>query len=321
VPTRPVRIPHSRSRRPRRAPDLRVEPLEGRALAAAITAAAPSRSPAESRGFAARRRPAPVEIRRDITYSPAGYRLDVYLPTAPAPADGRPAILAIHGGGWRKFDKGQYGPKVSALARDGYVIVAPDYTLSAPGAPSWPRNFEDVREAVRWVRRNAVELGVDPDRIAAIGESAGAHLAALLGTVDDPPGAGLVSSRVQAVISVSGPTDLAALHAGSAAGGAAASQFLGGPPSAVPARYLAASPTTHATADDAPFLILQGTADTIVPADQATRLDAALDRVGVPRRLIVLAGASHGFGWRVSGRDLLAEVRSFLAVALRPDRP
>ena len=79
--------------------------------------------------------------------------LDVYMPTSPATAGGRPIIVAIHGGGWRRFNKTGYGSRVAdAFVQNGYVVVAPDYVLSAPGSPSWPENLEDVQAAVRWVR-------------------------------------------------------------------------------------------------------------------------------------------------------------------------
>src|SRR5579864_738404 len=126
-----------------------------------------------------------VEVYTDIVYRRVAGRqvaLDVYVPVLPAPPRGRPAVLAIHGGGWRGGTKNDYGREVARLAQHGYVVVSVDYQLSRSESPSWPQNFEDVREAVRWVRRHAQDFGVDPSRIAAMGSSAGGHLAALLGT-------------------------------------------------------------------------------------------------------------------------------------------
>ena len=100
---------------------------------------------------------------------------------------------------------------VVRLAQRGLVVVAIDYRLARPGSPSWPAAVDDLREAVRWLRRHSAAYGVDPERIAVIGQSSGGHLAALLGTfpaVDGPDG---VSSRVQAVVSFYGPTDLNSL--------------------------------------------------------------------------------------------------------------
>ena len=165
--------------------------------------------------------------------TPAGpaERLNVYTPPGPAPAGGRPVIVAIHGGGWRRLDKDGYGDRIaSAFVRNGYVVVAPNYALSAPGHPTWPENLDDVRAAVAWVRSNAAGLGIDPDRIVAMGESAGGNLAELLGT--DP---GDAASRVEAVIAFSAPADLDTLYAQSPLAGLAAAQFLGGSPAQVPA--------------------------------------------------------------------------------------
>src|SRR5919107_1795723 len=131
-----------------------------------------------------------VEVSLDIVYRRAGDRevkLDVYAPTAEAPPGGRPAILAIHGGGWRGGSKTDFGRMAARLTRHDYVVVSVGYLLSKPGSPSWPANFEDVREAVRWMRRHADDHGIDPDRIVAMGASAGGHLSALLGTYPDGP--------------------------------------------------------------------------------------------------------------------------------------
>jgi acetyl esterase/lipase len=279
-------------------------------------------------------RTGPVVAATELVYRSEGGRaeaLDLYRPAGPAPEGGWPVVLAIHGGGWRRFGKEGYGRTVAAaLTPSGYVVVAPNYTLSAPGAPSWPANFEDVRAAVRWVRLNAVALGVDPGRIAAIGESSGGHLAALLGTYPEghvtPEGlpssgpglvAGDVSARVQAVVDFSGPADLPALVAQSRSGGLAVRQFLGGPPEQVPGRYRAASPVAHASADDAPALIVQGTEDPIVPRAQSEALAAALAGAGVPSRLILIPGAGHGFGPRAGRLPLRLAVVAFLDTALR----
>ena len=91
--------------------------------------------------------------------------LDVYTPDTPAPAGGYPVMVAIHGGGWRRFDKTAFGLRTAKVfARDGYVVVAPNYVLSEPGNPTWPVNFEDVQAAVRWVRGNAEHAGYQPER-------------------------------------------------------------------------------------------------------------------------------------------------------------
>ena len=246
------------------------------------------------------------------------HRLDVYLPAGTPPGGGWPVVLAIHGGGWRRFSKEQYGPRAAVLTRSGFAVVAPDYTLASRGRPSWPTVLEDLRGSVRWVEAVGPSLGLDPDRVASMGESAGGHLALLLGTTPDPgPSRGLPSAKVDAVVSFYGPTDLPRLSSTSFLAAPAVNLLLGAPPAFNPVSAIAASPTTWVSSDDPPALLLQGTADPLVPADQAIVLDARYAQVGVPHRLI-LVPASHGFGFRVAGRDLLPEVTGFLALALRP---
>jgi acetyl esterase/lipase len=265
------------------------------------------------------RRPAPPEgvvAYADLVYRRAdGFRaaLDVFAPDGPAPAGGFPVILAIHGGGWSGGSKGGFGRDVARLERHGYVVVSVAYRLSRPGEPSWPRAFEDVREAVRWVRRHGREFAADPGRIVALGASAGGHLAALLGTYpDDPTPPGATSARVQAVVVFYGPADLEVMYGESPRGAGPIAQFLGGPPERVPGRYLAASSIRHASADDPPMLLIQGQDDPTVPPDQALRLAEALGYAGVPHRVILLPGAAHGFGFRAAGRDLEGEILAFL---------
>ena len=127
------------------------------------------------------------------------------------------------------MDKAGYGDRIaSAFVPLGYVVVAPNYMLSAPGRPSWPVNLDDVRSAVAWVRTNTDALGIDPNHVAAIGESAGANLAALLGTDPGPPDSGGVATQVQAVIAFSTPTNLSVLDARSPLAGLAAASSSGG---------------------------------------------------------------------------------------------
>jgi acetyl esterase/lipase len=250
--------------------------------------------------------------------------LDLYLPRGTPPAGGWPVLIAIHGGGWRRFSKDEYGPKVAMMfVPEGIAVVAMNYTLSAPGSPSWPANLEDVRNAVRWARSSALEYGLDPSEFAAIGESAGGHLAALLGTNPDGPITsggdptagdvyGPVSARVQGVVDFYGPTSLAALRAQSPQAAPAVVQFLGGTPAQVPQSYADASPVDHVTAASPPMLILQGTSDTLIPSDQPAALALALSSADVPNRLIDVAGAPHGFEFQPSGRKLLVVILAFL---------
>lgn len=259
------------------------------------------------------RHSAQVRIVREVVYRDVpGDRqvLDLLLPPGPPPPGGWPVVVAIHGGGWRKFSKEQYEPTVAPLARLGFVVAVPNYRLSRPAAPSWPINFAEVRDAVRWVRGHAGAIGADPGRIAAMGESAGGHLAAMLGTDLE---ASTTSARVQAVVDFYGPSDLAALVASSRAAAGPIRQFLGATPAQAPALYAAASPVAHVSPGDPPFLIVQGSADTVVTPSQSRELSARLTWAGVWNRLVIVPGAAHGFGLR---RGLLGEVAAFLKGAM-----
>lgn len=255
-------------------------------------------------------------------------KLDLYQPEGPAPAGGRPAVVAIHGGGWRGGSKRGHGRMVARMAQHGYVVLAPGYTLARPERPSWPANFEDVRESIRWIRRHAAELGVDSRRIAVVGASAGGHLAAMLGTYPDtrvepeaipagidtaaaPPHDG-VSARVQAVVSFYGPADLLTNAQASGPARSMIRVFLGGDPDAFPDRYRAASPISHLSGDDAPMFLVHGTNDDSVPLDQSAALAQRAESAGVRCRRVVVEGAGHGFGLHVGGRDLLPEILAFL---------
>ena len=239
--------------------------------------------------------------------------LDVYTPHSPAPAGGFPVIVTIHGGGWRRFNKTEYGLRnANVFTRDGYVVVSPDYVLSAPRSPTWPVNFEDVQAAVRWVRSDAGTLGINPSEIAAEGESAGANLAALLGTYSTQNSGDEVSAAVDAVVAVSTPTDLTTLYSESRFAGFAAAQFLGGSPEQVPANYVAASPIDHVSAGDPPMLLIHGRQDPLIPVSQSEEMQAALTAAGVRNDLLLVNGG-HGLDFPAHYSNLVPDVLEFLS--------
>ena len=263
-----------------------------------------------------------VVVRQDLPYyAPGGHRLslDIYVPPGgtSAPVAGRPAILAIHGGSWIAGSKRLFRPSLRnphptaiRLAEAGFVVVAADYRLARPGAPSWPSACDDLREAVRWIRRHARALEVDPDRIAAYGQSAGGHLAALLGTSVGISGAN-DPSRIQAVVGLYGPSDLERLPSQRVQPLAhePVRRFLGGEPTADVERARAASPVHQIRRDTAPMLLMHGTRDSWVPIVQSEEFDRALEAAGVRHRLIRVEGARHGF--EPEDGDL-AEIFAFL---------
>ncbi|MDQ2914904.1 MAG: alpha/beta hydrolase [Chloroflexota bacterium] len=252
-------------------------------------------------------------IRRDLQYGVAGGErllLDAYLVSGQA---ARPAVVFVHGGGFRAGDKAFVAPGEqafttigTALARDGYAVFAINYRL----APRFrfPAAEHDVLAAVGWVRSHAHALGVDPGRIALFGASAGANLAALAAT--DRKGALGRGTRVRAVVSWSGPMDLASFYAGHSF----VSGYLGCMPSDCPRRYRDASPVTHVDRSDPPFLLANGSAE-IVPLAQAQVMARHLGAAHVAHELIVVPGSRHAGEyatqvWRSTVR--------FLAKHLRP---
>lgn len=264
--------------------------------------------------------PAGLKVARDLAYDSSGSprsRLDVYTPAGPAPVGGWPAVVAIHGGGWRGGSRSDYGLSLAELARRGVAVVAIDYRLSRPGSTPWPGNLEDVQSAIEWVGQRGPRFGIDPDRVALMGASAGGHLALLAGLEPRPgsrdPGAGSV--RVRAVIDFYGPTDLQALALGDTAAAGAVTSLLGGTPDQFPARYEAASPVRRVRPGCPPVLLLHGDEDRLIPVSQSRSLADRLEQAGVPHRFRVVAGARHGFGLQAGTADLTPEVLAFLESA------
>ena len=172
--------------------------------------------------------PEPVAVQSNVVVATGGGRdlhADIYRPDQPNGA----GVLMIHGGGWRMGSKDMMPPQAKALAGHGFTCAAVEYRLT-PEAP-WPAQIHDVKASQRWFRANAAGLGVDPDKIAVLGNSAGGHLALLLaGTVGDPDFEGTggnpgVDTSVTAVIAVYPPV---LFHLGERTSGAnAATALLG----------------------------------------------------------------------------------------------
>jgi acetyl esterase/lipase len=234
----------------------------------------------------------------DLVYGKGGdqdLRLDLSRPKdAKSPL---PVVVVIHGGGWKGGHRKLHDDFTWTLAQHGYAAATVEYRL-CPKDP-WPAQVEDVKCAVRFLRANAAKYGLEAKRFGAVGFSAGAHLAMLLGTVDDPAlegkgGSAGESSKVQAAVSFFGPTDLLAKDLPEASLGIL-KELLGGTQAERADAYRAASPVTHVSAGDAPIFLLQGTKDPIVPATQATVMAEALKKAGVKARCEIIDGAGHGW--------------------------
>lgn len=230
--------------------------------------------------------PASVKVERDIVYARYGARevkLDLYLPKEPA-SPSIPCIVVVHGGGWRSGDKTRFAHIAGALAAQGYAAACIGYRLLPE--VEFPAPVLDCKAAVRWVRAHAGRHGLDPDRIGAIGGSAGGHLVAMLGTSDTVAalegegGNAGVSSRVQAVVAMATPADMTRLGD---------RQNLG----ADLARLI--SPVTHVTPHAAPTLLLHGTRDTLVPMAQSELLLERYRQAGAKAELVKIEDGVHAF--------------------------
>ena len=254
-----------------------------------------------------------VTIEENVTYASvdgSDLRLDIYKPATHN--DRRPAVVLIHGGGWTSFDKSTMHGMGQFLARAGFVGFSVDYRLFQGGENRWPAQLDDVQRAVRWVRANAAKYGVDNGRVGAFGHSAGGQLAALLGMEDtrDNSDTALAkySSRVQAVVDASGPTDFTIDHDQQT--DAFFTRFFGGDYSRHADLWRDASPIYHVAKGDAPFLIVHGTQDAMVAMSQSEELLRKLQAAGVPASLVKV-NDGHTFTTPEGRRQLAISAAEF----------
>lgn len=233
----------------------------------------------------------------------------------------RPAIVLIHGGGWVGGSKEVYHQDARWFAAKGYVCFAAGYRLVKETTGTWPQQIDDVQLAVRWVRANAAEYGVDPDRVAAMGASAGGHLVSCLGTMDTrdvkAPLAGF-ASRPECVVDVFGPVNLTSDFPTSGPFGMnvqkLVTNMLGDP-----ANARAASPHFLIDARTAPFLVLHGSDDAIVPVSQSREFVQALKKNGTEVVYVEVPKAGHGFAAKDREMTLDATLK-FLDAHLKEER-
>jgi acetyl esterase/lipase len=222
-------------------------------------------------------------------------QLDLAQPAGDGPF---PAVVCIHGGGFRAGKRESWDKMCQQLASRGYVAVTITYRL-APDH-QFPAAVEDSKAAVRWVRANAAKYHVDPNRIAALGDSAGAHLAlflAVTNNVHDFDGDQNLgqSSAVQCAVSYYGPADFTLSYGKSVDAAEVLPLFLGGNLQQQPKRHIQASPLYWVTPDAPPILLLHGTNDKYVNYEQATLLHDRLKAAQCDVELVTLEGAGHGF--------------------------
>jgi acetyl esterase/lipase len=245
-----------------------------------------------------------VEIRRGIEYARHDGAVllgDLY---APGDAGAYPALVAVHGGGWQLGTRESYRYWGPWLAARGYTLFAVDYRLSKPREPSFPDAAHDIRAAVQFAKREGAALKADAGRVALVGDSAGAHLAALVALAGDGPllaggGGDAPSTRVKAVIGIYGVYDMTAQWNHdllSRPDDRIVEKFLGAAPTQNRRLYFDASPLSYATSGNnaTAFLLSFGTEDDIV--DRTTQSEAfllALKQARFYARTVVMQGAGH----------------------------
>lgn len=257
-------------------------------------------------------------------------KLDLYLPTPPPEGKLSPALVWIHGGGWKGGTKNESRAKniCGTAATAGYVAVSIDYLL---GEGAWPTNIEDCKNAVRFLRANAAKYRIDPNRIAVAGGSAGGHLALMValtagkdGLEPAAPYPG-VSSAVRCVVNFYGITNLLTRKRNAADNGKesatqalmASSMAVFGAKSAEDAVLRIASPVTHVTKNSVPMMTLHGKADPTVDYPQAEELDRVAKERGANHELVLLDKIGHTFDLQTWAkkplpRDLRPEFLAFL---------
>jgi acetyl esterase/lipase len=237
---------------------------------------------------------------KDIEYSNVGARvaMDVVRPKTPATAP-LPAVVLVHGGGFRRGSRDSYLPMATKLAQRGYIAATVSYRL-AP-RHQFPAAVEDVKAAVRFLRANAARFNLDPARIGAMGGSAGGHLVLFLGLtadVADFEGSGPnrdQSSRVACVVNYYGPTDFTQSYAKSVDAAEVLPLFLGGDLKNNRLAHQVSSPLNWVTPRAAPTLSIHGTEDTYVGYEHSIWLTERLLAAGVHAELETIPGAGHGF--------------------------
>ncbi|MHC4557760.1 MAG: alpha/beta hydrolase fold domain-containing protein [Planctomycetota bacterium] len=268
-----------------------------------------------------------IQSHKDIEYALVGehkLQLDLYLPEKKTEKP-LPVIMWVHGGAWIGGSKDRC-PAVRMAAR-GYAAASINYRLS-PIAP-FPAQIHDCKAAVRWLRANAAKYGLDPDRIGVWGASAGGHLVALLGTtagnkeLEGTVGGNLqYSSTVQVVCDWFGPTDFLTIYPPDKKEElnftmSVIAKLLGGSINEKKDNAILASPASHVSSEDSPFLIMHGDKDPLVPLSQSQELYDKLKAAGVSAKLHVVKGAGHGFG----GIEINKMVNEFFDKQLKAATP
>lgn len=252
--------------------------------------------------------PASVRAVTNVTYArrerdarPHDLKLDLYLPAAAGPAL-RPAIVFVHGGGWRAGVRANFAPMAIRMAERGYAAATIDYRLASDAR--YPAAIHDVKAAVRWVRAHAADYGIDPARIAVAGASAGGQIAALTGVTNTEPRfdpdarAGDVSSAVQAIVNIDGLSDFTSAEARKyeddpAKQPSSAGAWFGGRYADKAASWRDASPLFHVGPDTPPILFI-GSAQRRFSLGREDVV-AKLKALGIATDVVLVPDTPHSF--------------------------
>ena len=276
--------------------------------------------------------PKGTQVVENVAYAPGigADLLNLYVPKSDRPD---PLVIWIHGGGWQIGNGWRGHSPAMRLLAHGYAVANIDYRLT--GQARFPAQIQDCRAAVRWLRSHAGIYHIDSQRVGIWGESAGGHLAALLGTSGDSSQleaneapAPNVSARVQAVCDWYGPTDFLQIVTDKAAKdnpsldapGSPLGDLLGGRVSDHLELARLASPISFVGSGDPPFLIFHGDRDPIVPIHQSELLEKALSKAGDDVTFCRVEGGWHG-GWEFDSAENQAIILRFFDRVLKGDAP
>jgi len=268
---------------------------------------------------------AQVRVISALPYARYGDRtllLDLYLPAHPS-RQRIPGSIVIRGGGWLVGDRQRFAHIASALAERGIAAASIEYRTADIAA--FPGAIQDVKAAVRWMRANAAQYGIDPQAIGAIGGSSGAHMALLVGLsagvteFEGNGGNNDTSSAIQAVVAMATPADLLALPDDNKP---TVAKFLHATPEEDRAEWKFASPVNHINSEGPPVLLLHGASDDSVPVSQSTNFAKLYRAAGNSAEVHILPAAPHAFwNYRPWFKEAIDYATHFFAQSAKHKNP
>jgi acetyl esterase/lipase len=246
-----------------------------------------------------------IHVTRDIIFGGTGREdltADVYLPGA---GRDHPVVLLIHGGAWKAGSKEMYTDWGAFLADNGYAAISINYRLSTPTTATWPGVLDDVRQALHWLAGKVDDWKIDLDRVALIGDSCGAQLAALIALE------GYRNASIRAVVGVYGVYDLAKWweYTQRSRNDDPVGALFGAAPDEMPEAYKLASPLQRLEEEvrnplpHTSFFLIWGDADEVVPPDQSEQFVVQLKRLGIKERSLAIPGQGHFWFTILPGKE------------------